>query len=100
MAVVDHTSAYLDFNIFFFTSCSEYTDVSQVAFESPTSYTQLRCPASGIPRGPRFTDVSHMNPRSELRARSLVFAQSVSIDNKSRKCAVFVVVASVGFPAI
>lgn len=98
--VVDHTSAYLDFNIFFFTSCSEYTDVSQVAFESPTSYTQLRCPASGIPRGPRFTDVSHMNPRSELRAKSLVFAQSVSIDNKSRKCAVFVVVASVGFPAI
>lgn len=72
LAVVDHTSAYLAFNIFFL-HVSEYTDVNQVAFEFPT-YTQLRCPASGIPWDPRFTDVSHTNPVSKLRIISLVFA--------------------------
>lgn len=49
MAVEDHTSAYLAFNIFLH-NVSEYTDVNQVAFDFPT-YTQLRCPTTGIPWG-------------------------------------------------
>lgn len=79
--------------------CVSDTDVSQVAFDLPT-FTQPRCPAIGIPRDPWFTDVSHTNPASKLKTASSVSALSVSINNKSRKCAVFVVVSSMGFPAI
>lgn len=52
MAVVDHTSAYLALNIFFFyIMFLSDTDVSQVALDFPT-YTQLRCLAIGIPWDP------------------------------------------------
>lgn len=99
MAEVDHTSAYLAFNIFLH-NVSENAEVSQVAFEFP-AYAQLRCPTTGIPRGvPWFTDVSHTKPASKLRLINLIPALSVSVNDKSRKCAVLVVVSSMGFPTI